>query len=78
MILLAVELVSLLVVIAVSFIAGIGITAVYSVALLGVIRSRESARQKRSGARWGWGALGLIALALFTAGVVQGLRIVAS
>lgn len=78
MTLLAVELVSLLQVVAVSLVAGIGITAIYSVALMGVIRSQESRREKRAGARLAWGALGVLALLLFTAAVVQGLRIVAS
>ncbi len=75
---LAVELASLLQVVAVSLVAGIGITAVFSVALMGIIRSRESRRDKRSGARFGWGALGVLATLLFTAAVVQGLRMIAS
>ncbi|MDP9376465.1 MAG: hypothetical protein M3P40_02635 [Actinomycetota bacterium] len=75
---LAVELASLLQVVAVSLVAGIGITAVFSVALMGIIRSRESRRDKRSGARFGWGALGVLAMLLFTAAVVQGLRMIAS
>ena len=67
----------LLKVVAVSTVAGIGITMIFSVALLGIIRSQEPRRQ-RGGLHWGWAALGVVALLLFAAAVVAGVRVVAS
>jgi hypothetical protein len=58
----------------VSFLAGIGISALFSFAILGAVRAGDARRAGRGGAVVGYAALGLLALALFTAGVVLGVQ----
>ena len=67
---------ALLEVIWVSLVAGIGVTAVFSLALLGGTRFSESRRAGRTGAAAGLGLLGALSTLLFVAGVVYAVRLV--
>lgn len=58
--------------------AGVGITASFAIAVLGVVRASDSFRHERTLIGSLWGALGLVALLAAIAGVVAGLVIVAS
>jgi hypothetical protein len=62
----------------VGLLAGVGITAVYSFAVLGMASSAEARRTGRRGAVIGYGALAVIALAVFAGGVVYGVHIMLS
>jgi hypothetical protein len=62
-------------VILVGLVAGVGITAAYSFVVLGAGRSAEARRSGEGGAAVLFGAVAVIALLLFAAGVVLGVRI---
>ena len=61
--------------IAVSLVAGIGITGSYSLVVLGVGRSAEARRSGSSAASLAYGALAVLFLLVFAAGVVLAVRI---
>lgn len=57
--------------------AGIGVAVVFSVAVLGVTRSGDLRRERRSGPAAAWGVLGLVGLVLSAGLVVLGIFLVA-
>jgi hypothetical protein len=59
----------------VSLLAGVGITASYSFALLGTSRYAEARRAGRSAAALGYGALAGIFLLIFAGGIVVAVQI---
>jgi hypothetical protein len=59
----------------VSLLAGIGITAAFSFAVLGTAVSAEASRTGRRGAALGYGVLAVVSLVLFAGGVVFGVHI---
>lgn len=69
---------SLLQLVVLSTAAGIGITAAYSIVLLGLVRSQEASRGGRASRRWGWAGVAAVALVVFVAMLAVGMRIVAS
>jgi len=73
-----VELDQIVEVIWVSLAAGIGITAAYSLVVLGSARSAEARRAHNTGAAIGYGALAALFLILFVALVVLGVQIMLS
>ena len=72
----AVDAGALLEVIWVSLLAGIGVTAVFSVLLFGTTRSAEARRGGQNGAALAFGALGLLAGLVFVGGVVLAVRLI--
>ena len=74
----AVTLYALLEVIAASLIAGVGVTAIFSVAILGAVRSQDSRRERRRAIYLAWAALAIVALCGVAAAVISGLRVLAS
>ena len=56
-----------------SFIAGVGVTLIFSVAILGASRFADMNRDGRSGAAVAFGLLGLVALLAAGAAVVVGI-----
>ena len=62
----------------VGLIAGVGITAAFSFAVLGMAGSAEARRAGRRGAVLGYGALAMLSLAVFAGGVVLGVHIMLS
>jgi hypothetical protein len=67
----------LLEVIWVSLAAGIGVTAVYGLAIFGGTRAVDLGRQGRSGEAALFGALGVVAVATVVAAVVLGIVVLA-
>jgi hypothetical protein len=67
----------LLQVIWVSLAAGIGVTAVYGLAILGAARALDLGRAGRSGEATVFGALGVAAMAIVVAAVVLGVVVLA-
>ena len=67
----------LLEVIWVSLAAGIGVTAVYGLAIFGAARAIDLGRASRSGAATLFGALGVVAMAAVVAAVVLGIVVLA-
>lgn len=60
-----------------SLVAGIGIAVIFSIVILGSIRSSDMRRANRSGAAAAYAALATVALVLAAAVVVYGLFLVA-
>lgn len=60
-----------------SVLAGVGVTVVFSLAILGATRSSDMRRAGRSGAAGAFAALAALALVLSTAVVAYGLILVA-
>jgi hypothetical protein len=58
----------------VSLLAGVGISAIFSVVILGGARAGDARRAGRSGAAAAYAALALLAFAAFAAGVVLGVQ----
>jgi hypothetical protein len=71
---LAVETNQLLEVLWVSLLAGVGITACFSVVVLTGARSAEARRAGHGGAAFGYGAAATIAFLVFAAVVILGVR----
>ena len=69
---------SLLEVVVVSLVAGVGVTAVFSVAVLGAVRSVDSARDGRRLAAGTFGAIALVALAGCLVATAYGIVIMVS
>ena len=67
---------ALLEVIWVSLVAGVAVTAIYSVALFGATRAAESRRTSRGGAAAGYGILFGLASLLFVAGVAWAVHLI--
>ena len=62
----------------VSLLAGVGITAVYSFAVLGTAGWAEARRARRTGAAVGYGLLAVLSLVAFAGIVVVGVQIMLS
>jgi hypothetical protein len=58
----------------VSFAAGIGISALFSLVILGGARAADSRRSGHDGVAAAWAALAVLAFVLFAAGVVLGVQ----
>jgi hypothetical protein len=71
---LAVETSQLLEVLWVSLLAGVGVTACFSIVVLTGARSAEARRAGREGAAWGYGAVAAFAFLVFAAIVILGVR----
>jgi hypothetical protein len=65
-------------VIGVSLVVGVGVTAVFSVAVLGAVRSVDSARDGRPLAAGAYGTLALVAVAGCFAAIVFGIVLMVS
>jgi hypothetical protein len=74
----AVELGEIFEVIWVGLLAGVGITAAYSFVVLGTAVSAEARRAGRGGAAFAWGAVAIVALAVFFGGLAYGVHIMLS
>ena len=72
----AIEFSKLFEVVWVSLLAGIGVTLVYSLVILGAARSSEARRDGRGSAALGFGVLAGLAFLLFGLGVVYGVQII--
>jgi hypothetical protein len=59
----------------VSLVAGVGVSTLYSLVILGSARASEARRAGRAGAALGYSALAVVAFALFAGGVVYGVQI---
>jgi len=62
-------------VIYVSFLAGVGISALFSFVILGAARAGDARRAGRGGAAVVYGGLAVLAFALFAVGVVFGVQV---
>jgi len=71
----AVEISQLAEVVWVSVLAGLGITATYSLAVFGTGRYLEASRTGRRGAAAFFGALAVVFLLVFAGGVIWGVQI---
>jgi hypothetical protein len=58
----------------VSLLAGVGISALFSFVILGAARADDARRNGRDGAALVYAGLGLLAFAVFAAGVVLGVQ----
>ncbi len=67
---------ALIEVIWVSLLAGVGVTAVFSLALLGATRSGEARRAGRGASAVGFGALGVLAGVALVAGVAYAVHLI--
>jgi hypothetical protein len=74
----AVDLEGLAEVVWVSLLAGVGITVVFSLVVLGGARSATARRDGRGGEAVAYAALGLLAFAVFLTGVVLGVNVMVS
>lgn len=77
MTLLAAGLSSLLQVVGVSLVAGVGVTVVFSLAIVGAVHSRESRRMRRRGPEIAWGVLSTLAIVGVLAAIAAGLLVLA-
>ena len=73
-----VETKNLLETVAASFIAGVGVTAVFAVLIFGTIRSAEAARDERPALAAATGALGVVCLLVVIAAIVLGIVVMTS
>ncbi len=62
----------------VSLLAGVGITAIFSILVLGTGRSAEARRAHQTGAALGYGLLAVLSLLAFAAIVTLGVQIMLS
>jgi hypothetical protein len=62
----------------VSLVAGIGVSAIFSLAILAVARAGESSRAGRGGAAVGFAVLAVLALIVFGAGIALGINVLLS
>lgn len=60
-----------------SLLAGIGVSVIFSIVILGAVRSADMRRANRTGASAGYAALATVGLVLSAAVVVYGLILVA-
>jgi hypothetical protein len=74
----AVDTAGLVEVLWVSLLAGVGVTLTFSLIVLGGVRSATARRTGDGGVALAYGALALLALAVFVAGVVFGVNIMLS
>jgi hypothetical protein len=61
-----------------SFAAGVGLSAIFGVALLGVTRAADHSRAGRPAASTGFAILGAVAFAVVVAAIVYGLKVMVS
>ena len=65
-------------VVVVSLAAGLGVTVVFALAILGAIHARDAHREQRGAARIAWGGISVAALVGVAAAVLAGLWVVSS
>ncbi len=75
---LAVGFADLLKVVLVSLAAGLGVTVIFALAIVGAIRAKDAGRQGHGAAGAAWAGLSLAALVGVAAAVLAGLWVVAS
>lgn len=78
MIVTAAALESLVQVVVVAVVAGVGVTVIFSLAIVGAVRSSESRREQRRRISLAWGVLATVAVIGVLAAVVAGMRVVAN
>lgn len=61
----------------VSLVAGLGVTVVFALAIVGAIHARDAHREERRRARVAWGGVSLAALVGVAAAVLAGLWVLA-
>ena len=71
-----IEFGKLLEVVWVSLVAGIGVTAVFSLVIFGSAQAAEARRNGRGGAATGYGVLAAVAMAVVAAGVVFAITVI--
>ena len=67
----------LLQVVVVSLVAGLGVTVIFAVAIVGAVHAKDAHRERRSAARMAWGGVSLAALVAVAAAVLAGLWVLA-
>ena len=77
MTILAVSFGDLAQVVLVSLLAGLGVTVIFAVAIMGAVHARDAHRASRAGARAAWGGVSLAALLGVAGAVLAGLWVVA-
>ena len=78
MILPAVSIADLVQVAVVSIVAGVGVTAVFALAIVGLVHANDARRARRAVPSAAWGILSLLAALLVAASVLAGIAILAS
>ena len=78
MTILAVAIGDLVQVVLASFAAGLGVTVIFALAIVGATRARDSHREAHAGASAAWAGLSLVALVGVAASVLAGLWVLAS
>jgi hypothetical protein len=73
-----VETKNLLLTVAVSFVAGVGVTTAFAILIFGVARSADMARNERPLLATAAGALAVLALLVVTASIVVGIVVMTS
>jgi hypothetical protein len=73
-----VETKNLLLTVAVSFVAGVGVTTAFAILIFGVARSADMARDERPLLATAAGALAVLALLVVTASIVVGIVVMTS
>jgi hypothetical protein len=74
----AVDAAGLVEVLWVSLVAGVGVTLTFSLVVLGSVRGATARRAGQDGHAIAYGALAVLALAVFVAGVILGVNIMLS
>lgn len=78
MILPAVSIADLLQVAVVSVVAGVGVTAVFALAIVGAVHSNDARRKRRAASSAAWGAMSLLAISVVGASALAGIYILSS
>lgn len=78
MILPAVSIADLVQVAVVSLVAGVGVTAVFALAIVGAVHANDARRERRAVPSAAWGGLSLLAIVVVAAAVLAGIWILAS
>lgn len=71
----AVALADLLQVAIVSLVAGVGVTAFFALAIVGVVHSNDARRERRAASSAAWGAMSLLALLVVGTAALAGIFI---
>ncbi len=74
----AVAIADLLQVVIVSLVAGVGVTAVFALAIVGAVHSNDARRDRRTRSSAAWGGLSLLAVIAVGTAVLAGILILAS
>lgn len=77
MTLLAVAIADLVQLVLVASVAGVGVTAVFALAIAGTVHAHDARRDRRKAASAAWGGLSLLAILVVGAAVLTGISILA-